>query len=717
MLDALRFLLLIEVLGLAAVPLAGAVFARIPGGGLGFAKPLGVLVVAWLVWLAGSVGIPYSLPTAIVAALLLVGLSVLARVREAAPDAALRRSLWRWSEGVFAVSFLLMALLAAYSPDVWFFERPMDMMFISAVNASDTFPPHDPWMAGFDVNYYYVGHLVSAVLIRLSGVAPDVGYNLMIAAYFALTMTAVFAFSASLWAGARARATARPLSPVAVGLGAAGASMLLGNLASAARLVSHNGNLRTFDWFNTTRVIDTPHTINEFPVFSWVLGDLHGHAMALPFTVLGLAFALQLGLAGPRVLRDRRGALELLLAGIAIGVLYAINSWSYPVVLGLALLSLVVWARDGRRPQWQAAAVAGAVLVVLSVLTVLPFHLSFDPAAKGVGFVGTRESFDVWMRSAVYTVGVFLWVVLTALAVRLARTRKPWRNLAWGAALLLLAGTALAAKDLTGPLLVAAALAAALRGLLAKRLSRPERFVWLLAAGGLTCLLINDTVYVKDPFDGGPYYRMNTVFKMGFQAWLLLALAAAPLAALLDGWLPRWPRRVFLGGLCVLIGASLAFPVAGTYSRKNAFSEGPHLDGQRWLSKTAPGDLEAIEWLRENTEGDDVVLESVGDDYSAFGHARISTFTGRPTVLGWFSHEVQWAHNPLGRREEVQAAYVDADGANARNLLAKYRVRYVVVGPLERTDYGDAGIAKWDRLGRRVFDRRGTTVWRVTTPS
>ena len=49
----------------------------------------------------------------------------------------------------------------------------------------------------------------------------------------------------------------------------------------------------------------------------------------------------------------------------------------------------------------------------------------------------------------------------------------------------------------------------------------------------------------------------------------------------------------------------------------------------------------------------------------------------------------------------------------ARPLLDKYGVRYVVVGPLERTTYGDEGVAKWDTLGRRVYDRDGTTVWEL----
>ena len=111
-----------------------------------------------------------------------------------------------------------------------------------------------------------------------------------------------------------------------------------------------------------------------------------------------------------------------------------------------------------------------------------------------------------------------------------------------------------------------------------------------------------------------------------------------------------------------------------------------------------------------------VVLEAVGDDYSAFGHARISTFTGLPTVLGWPGHERQWKHDVGDRADEVAQAYSSTTTAAAQPVLDRHRVRYVVVGPLERTDYGDAGVAKWDRLGERVFDADGTIVWELVPP-
>ena len=162
-----------------------------------------------------------------------------------------------------------------------------------------------------------------------------------------------------------------------------------------------------------------------------------------------------------------------------------------------------------------------------------------------------------------------------------------------------------------------------------------------------------------------------------------------------------------------LLLLAAVYPVAGTYARKGGFSESPTLSGLRWLEESSPGDPPAMEWLRDNAPSGSVVLEAVGDDYSGFGHGRISTFTGLPTVMGWTGHELQWGHDPGSRRRDVERIYRATDPADARPLLDEYGVRYVVVGPIERTTYGDAGVAKWDQLGTRVFERDGTTVWEL----
>ena len=196
---------------------------------------------------------------------------------------------------------------------------------------------------------------------------------------------------------------------------------------------------------------------------------------------------------------------------------------------------------------------------------------------------------------------------------------------------------------------------------------------------------------------------MNTVFKAGYQAFLLLGLAAAarcrgPPPGCRGG---RWTPWAAVAAVLLLLG--LVYPYAGSYASTGGFANSPSLDGLKWLRRARPGDPGAIDWLRANAPGDAVVLEAFGDDYSAFGHARISTFTGRPTVIGWAGHEVQWQHDPGSRSADVQTLYTTPDVDAARALIGRYGIRYVVYGPIEQTTYGDAGLAKWDQLGERVY--------------
>jgi uncharacterized membrane protein len=256
----------------------------------------------------------------------------------------------------------------------------------------------------------------------------------------------------------------------------------------------------------------------------------------------------------------------------------------------------------------------------------------------------------------------------------------------------------------------------ALGAVFSRRIGAAERMLWLLIAGGYACVAIPEVVYLRDSFDGGPFARMNTIFKFDYQGWLLLAIAAACVLPWAAGWLGRRAWPVWAAGTAVALLLGAVYPYAGTYARKDGFRAAPTLDGLGWLRERAPGDPAAIDWLRAHTPGDAVVLEGFGPDYSAFGHGRISTFSGRATVLGWAGHELQWSHAPGSRAADVKTLYTTTDEATARDLAARYGVSYVVAGPIERTDYGEAGLAKFDRLGRRVFDRDGTTVWQLSAP-
>ncbi len=747
MLSALGLFLLVELVGLLAAPLTGLLLGRLPGAGLGLSKIVGLLLVSWIsldarlaargrlrsaadrrrARAAGVLGVLAGLRLRALAGRLegAKGRS-LRRLGQLAlpPDDHVRRRLFLGGEAVFAIAYVLGVLLASFAPDVWGTEKPMDMGFINAINASSHFPPHDPWMSGESLNYYYFGHVVLAWPLKLLDIRPDSGYLLAWGLLFALTCSAVYAFAGTLWAAARA-AMPRPASrgalvtaslarggPVLAGVLAVLLVVVLGNLAGVRTWLNADNPPHDYLWFEPSRVI--PNTINEFPSFSFILGDLHAHVLALPFTVLALAFALQVALAGPRGDVVWRAVWEALAAALAIGVLYAINTWSYPVAAGVLAAAVVVWLRDPASEKRREFGVLWLVLVLLgSFVLILPFVLNFNPEARGVGVVHVRRPFTKWLGDMALIYGILLWPLLAAFGSRVRAIEKPWRALGWGLVIAVVAGSLLAADHLTGAMVLGVGVAVGIGAALSPALSAPERFLWILIAGGLALVFIPEIVYLRDAFDKSDLFRMNTVFKAGYQAYLLLGLAAACALPWAGVWLGRRLWQPWALGAAILLLLGFVYPYAASYARTNGFANSPSLDGLKWLKINNPGDPGAMAWLRDNSPGDAVVLEAFGDDYSAFGHARISTFTGRATVLGWAGHEIQWDH-PVGSRiEDIKTLYTTPDAAAARRLLARYGIDYVVVGPIEHTTYGDAGDAKWDQLGERVYSSGGTTVWRL----
>ncbi len=720
--QALRFWALAEAVGLAAAPLAGFLFARLPGGGLALSRPLALLLLAYPTWLlAGLHLLPYGLPSAWLGVILLAALAAATWPRFfralRSGDQALRLQLWIAGEVLFTLGFFGWVLLRAYAPDVWQTEKPMDMAFINAINHSQWFPPHDPWMSGLPLNYYYFGHYLVAFLIRITGVTPTVGFNLGVALSFALTLTSVYAVASALFAATKRAEDGLSWRPVAVGVTAATFALLLGNLAGAGQLLSKPGPLGMFDWWSPSRVI--PNTANEFPFFSFLLADLHPHVMATPFAMTALTIALQLTVAGPRPLTGRivrawlGPGLELLLAGLVVGALYAINIFDYPTSVGFVLMGLLFWMVGSAAARWRWALMWLVIFLASSVLFFLPFWLHFSPAAGGLAIVGGHSGFRQFVHDYGLIYGLPLFVLGTALALRLGRLGLRGRTLVWNSVPAIVFLVVLAPGHLTGVALLLGAFAVALHAAIFTDEDQPHRFFWLLAAGAFGLLALSELIYIRDVFAGTAFYRFNTVFKFGYQAWFLFAIAAAVGVWWSERWLSRQALPVWLGGLALLITAGMVYPVAATYSREASFSNAPTLDGLGWLRSRAPGDVAAIDWLRAHDAPDDAILETVGPDYDPLGRARVSTYTGLPAVLGWAGHEIQWNHPPGSRFQDVRSIYSTSDLDEARRLLERYHVRYVFVGSLERMDYPSSSLDKFSQLGRLAFTSQGTSIYQV----
>ncbi|MBI5670423.1 MAG: hypothetical protein HZC41_20715 [Chloroflexi bacterium] len=182
--------------GLAAFPLCARVLNGLPDKGYTLARAAGLLLVGYTFWLLASLGFLQNTPGSILLAWLIVLVVGLAAQARQPLD---WRAWWRDNRPVviagellFAALFLGWAVVRAHQPELRTTEKPMDLLFISSIMRSDTFPPNDGWLAGYAISYYYFGYTLAAMLSTLSGVASTIGYNLWNAMLFALTGLTAF---------------------------------------------------------------------------------------------------------------------------------------------------------------------------------------------------------------------------------------------------------------------------------------------------------------------------------------------------------------------------------------------------------------------------------------------------------------------------------------------------------------------------------------------
>lgn len=185
---------------------------------------------------------------------------------------------------------------------------------------------------------------------------------------------------------------------------------------------------------------------------------------------------------------------------------------------------------------------------------------------------------------------------------------------------------------------------------------------------------------------------MNTVFKLHFQAWVLLGLGSAlALWRLEQGLLSRMRppgRRIWYGTLAAVLLGVFVYPVVATYAKCGGFHRTPTLDGMAYIAAEHPDDYAAIEWFNDNVRGTPTIVEAAGPPYSYF--ARFSTNTGLPAVLGWANHELLWRDDfaEVGEREnDIRRLYETVDPEEARGVAARYGIDYICYGEVEREAY------------------------------
>ena len=491
----------VQAFGLAALPISLRLFRNLPDRGYGLSKPMGMLLAGWVFWILNTFGwLPNTAGgvLAAIGAILVAGLLVGPGrgARRHRPGGAACPALTApparvviATEIVFGVAFIAWVLVRASMPRIETAggEKWMEIAFLRAILRSGSFPPHDPWLSGYSISYYYFGYVIVAMVTKLSGVPPSIAFNLGIATLFALGCCGAYSLVFNLLSlrgrgraahgqDAADRRTHQPLTGALLG------PLLLavmGNLEGLLEVLHARGvgsaafwrwldirslsepppsaaqgswvPQRFFWWWQASRVVrdtapwgDHWEVIDEFPAFSFILGDMHPHVLALPFVLLAVGLALSLYVRVSRRHRERRNPYALLagwpLAGwetlvyaLSLGGLGFLNTWDFPIYLGLVAASygLARWRSDDRSiigPAVRGATAVFFVLLIVGVLLYLPFWIGLQSQASGILpnlFNATRPSqFFVMFGPLLVVCGAVLAAQATRAGVRPASAAK-----------------------------------------------------------------------------------------------------------------------------------------------------------------------------------------------------------------------------------------------------------------------------------------------------
>jgi uncharacterized membrane protein len=678
-----------------------------------FSKIAGILFVSYCVWLFGILKIfPFSqFSIILVLGLSIVGNLIFLRIKKGSSSVEIgpKKKLLvviLGEEIIFFLALCFWSFVKAHQPDLNSLEKFMDFGFINSILRSNYFPPLDMWLAkspsyqGYFINYYYFGHLTTAVLTKLSGIKPDIAYNLMLSGIFAFTFTGSFSLAVNLIYNNRTHKPIKRLTAVFSGFLSAFLVSLAGNLHTIYaftkgytpadkpvpfwELLGRGMNLSAYWYPNATRFI--PYTIHEFPGYSFVVSDLHGHVLDIPFVLLTIALLLSFVLQVKHNSKKQNSKVFLALTflGLSLAAMYMTNAWDGLIYFALsALIFLYINLRDSKNLSgciiWSIKHTAP--LLLLFILFSLPFQLSFKPFVSGIGI--SKDHSPLWMLFILW--GYFYYNAFGFFAfIVFPNIKSLGKNFI-------------------------------------KLLNPVDVFIILLIIISSGLLIFPEFFYVKDIYP--QHYRANTMFKLGYQAFIMLSLCSGYIITRLFSFRQtikfQFSPKFMLFALYFIILIFLTFLVLfypyfsiNTYFDRLKNYKG--LGGLSYMMQNNLSDYQAIKWIESSISGQPVVLEAVGDSYTEY--SRISANTGLPTILGWPVHEWLWrgGYDEPGKRvEEVKKAYQTKNLKETKNFLKKYNVSYVIFGKKEKEKYAEAKEEKWKQLGTVVFSSGETRIYKI----
>lgn len=583
--------------------------------------------------------------------------------------------------GFFVVSFCIFSYLCHLWPEFYQLgERFRDYAVLGSVIKSPI-EAREPWLAGAPLNYYLYWYRFGHFLGTVFRLPIWEVYHQLQSCTFALLATSIFVLF-------RKFAEFRLWTALA-----ASAIVTVGSNVEGVRFFF---NARDAGWWGPSRVI--PGAINEFPAWSFLLGDVHPHYLNLgliPF--LSLVF-----------LNVSRAALSPLLrllsifGVLAVGTLWIYNSnaWEMPVWVGLSALyfALFLLTTPVSRVQrffrdeleWHEWSSPHSLLLIglllyfvaslaLSSLNIVPAHMPLHLVSQPIPRTNVIDLLRHW--------GIPLAIMAVSSCALLGRAEL-WAGAAF----------ALAASFFFGQAWVVLTLLLALNFFRlywcyfsdeAARPSRTDIAFESFGIVGLLLILFPEIAFFDDSY-GGENERMNTIFKAYSAAWFMLHSFAFHLTAQASRRVLKTEVRATLQpiAIAIVIVCCGFFCKTMKYRKSAAPTVMPYTQGLSEMDRRFAGAATTVQVLANSRPG--TVLEAQGPAYDVTTH--IATLSSQPSYLGWVNHLnlLLKLYDEVDRRVKLtDQFYREADCAKRKEIAARENIKYIVVGPLEKKAYGN----------------------------
>lgn len=646
--------------------------------GYAFSKTIGLLFLSYGVFLLGNLHIlPFHEPTLY---LLLISALVLGYlIQRNQKKEKIHWIIFVCEELLFIVALFVWTYVRGQEPSIRGLEKFMDFGFMKSILRTSYFPPLDMWYAKLPINYYYFGHLTGAVQIKLSGIPAEVGYNLILATIFAQSIVSTFSLVTQI-----VYSFGKKLRNAAF-FGLIGAWILNfgGNLHTIYLFTSgypaekpvpfweiiSSYNPTKYWYPNATRFI--PLTIHEFPSYSYVVADLHGHVFDILFVLVTLALLfIFFTKKVDKVSSPTTNHYPLTtLLGFTTAIHYMTNAFDGPIYLLLTSVFLLLLFRFSR-----TFVIHISILIGSFILFSLPFSVHFKPFVTAIG-VNCSPSF----LTDIGKLGPFLFEKGNCQPDELWMLFVLWGFFFISFLLFIWGKAAEKYKE-----------------------HATDDYIFILFTFGIFLILIPEFFYIKDIYPA--HFRANTMFKMGYQAFMMMSIASTYTFFVISR---HTSSNVLLKKIIwivpfLFVGVYMFYAAPSYYGN---LKKTPQLDGARWLSAQNTDTQEIIAYVNKHITGQPVILEAQGDSYTDFNH--VSAYTGLPTVAGWWVHEWLWrgSADAVGKRiPDVVTLYESKDLKTTKELLKKYDISYVIVSTLERQKYKELQEAKFAKLGKKIFE-------------